>query len=57
MKYLCLSINFVKGDRRIWSMESIYEDDQMVIFVLEDFLLFQVIKKHAIQSVWRSNLA
>ncbi len=45
MKYLCPLITFARGGRRVWSKESIYEDDQMVIFVMEDFLLFQFIKK------------
>ncbi len=41
------SITFARGGQRGVSLESIYEDDQMVIFVIEDFLPFQYLKKHA----------
>ncbi len=41
------SINFARGGQRGQSLESIYEDDQMVIFVVEDFLPFQYVKKNA----------
>ncbi len=42
MNWIRPSITFARGGRRGRSLESIYEDDQVVIFVSEDFLSFLV---------------
>ncbi len=41
MEYVCPLITFARGGRRGRSLEHIYEDDQMVIFIVENFLPFQ----------------
>ncbi len=41
------SITFARDSWRGQSLESIYEDDQMVMFIVEYFLPFKYLKKHA----------